>query len=199
MNALVVLAHPSPASFNHAIAEAVCGQLRDSGHGVRFHDLYREGFDPLLTAAELAKDGAVDPVVSAHCDELRASDALVFVHPNWWGQPPAVLTGWIDRVLRPNVAYRFLEGDCGEGVPEGLLRGRRALVINTTDTPRERELAVFGDPLERIWMKCVFDFCGIEDRHRAVFGVVVNSTDERRREWLAEARALTARLFPAGK
>jgi len=53
------------------------------------------------------------------------------VHPNWWGQPPAILKGWIDRILRPGVAYQFLEGDAGEGVPVGLLKAETALIFNT--------------------------------------------------------------------
>jgi len=32
---------------------------------------------------------------------------------------PAILKGWIDRVLRPGVAYRLTETDSGEGLPSG--------------------------------------------------------------------------------
>ena len=55
-------------------------------------------------------------------------------------QPPAILKGWIDRVMRPGVAYEFLEGDSGEGVPNGLLKAKTALVFNTSNTPEDREL-----------------------------------------------------------
>jgi NAD(P)H dehydrogenase (quinone) len=55
-------------------------------------------------------------VIELHCREIADVDGII-VHPNWWGQPPAILKGWVDRVLRPGVAYRFLEGDAGEGVP----------------------------------------------------------------------------------
>ena len=63
------------------------------------------------------------------------------------GQPPAILKGWIDRVIRPGVAYRFLEGDSGEGVPLGLLRAQTALVFNTANPPEDQESVVFRDPL----------------------------------------------------
>ncbi len=65
--------------------------------------------------------------------------------------PPAILKGWVDRVIRPGVAYEFLEGDGGEGVPCGLLRARAVLVFNTGNTYLEREMKIFGDPLETIW------------------------------------------------
>jgi len=73
----------------------------------------------------------------------------VIVHPTWWGQPPAILKGWIDRVIRPGVAYRFREGDAGEGIPDGLPAAKAALVFTTSDTPPEREMAVIGEAAGR--------------------------------------------------
>ena len=125
------------------------------------------------------------------------AQGLVVVHPNWWGQPPAILTGWIDRVVRSGVAYRFDEGDQGEGVPVGLLRARTAVVLNTSNTPAEREQAVFGDPLETIWRRCVFDLCGVRDVRRRTYGVMVTSSLEERRRWLADAAELVGSAFPA--
>ena len=196
MDVLLLLAHPDPASFNHALAAAVRNALQADGHLVRFHDLYAEGFDPLLPADEIRKHSVPPPDVQRHGDELRAADGIVVVHPNWWGQPPAILKGWIDRVVRPGVAYRFLEGDDGEGVPVGLLRARAAVVLNTSNTPDEREQAAFGDPLESIWKRCVFGLCGVRDVRRRTFNVVVASTPVQRRRWLDEAVALCRGAFP---
>jgi NAD(P)H dehydrogenase (quinone) len=192
----VILAHPHKESFNHAIAGTVVAALEECGHTVAFHDLYGEGFDPLLPYEEIARDAPLPPSVARHCEEIAAADGLGFVHPDWWGMPPAILKGWIDRVLRPGVAYRFLEGDEGEGVPVGLLQAEAALVFNTSNTPRQRELEVFGDPLERLWKDCICMFCGIPAFHRRMFGVVVTSSYGQRKAWLEEARALTCRVFP---
>jgi NAD(P)H dehydrogenase (quinone) len=188
--ALVILAHPDPASLNHALAAAAVAELAALGFDARLHDLYAEGFDPLLPAAEIPSDGAVDPVVSAHCAELAAAEVIVLVHPNWWGQPPAVLKGWVDRVVRPGVAYAFDEGDGGEGVPRGLLRARAAVVLNTSNTPGPREDTAFGDPLERLWRDCIFGLCGVRGFARRMYRVVVASTRTQREAWIADARAL---------
>ncbi len=110
------------------------------------------------------------------------------VHPNWWGQPPAILKGWVDRVIRPGVAYEFLEGDSGEGVPNGLLKARAALVFNTSNTRQEREREVFGDPLETIWKNCIFGLCGVPQFHRRMVGIVVTSTASERQTWLDAVR-----------
>jgi NAD(P)H dehydrogenase (quinone) len=123
----------------------------------------------------------------------------VVVHPNWWGQPPAILKGWIDRVFRPGVAYEFQEGDSGEGIPVGLLKAKAAVVLNTSNTPTKRELEVFGDPLERLWKDCIFDFCGVKNFYRRMFAMVVVSTSEQRKEWLQEVVTIIEKHFPAAK
>jgi len=196
MNILVVLGHPSGESFCAAIAHSARTALDELGHEVVFHDLYREGFDPLLTAREIPQDAPLDPVVDRHCRELAQAEGIVVVHPNYWGQPPAMLKGWIDRVFRPGVAYRFLEGDGGEGVPEGLLKARLAVVFNTSNTVEHREMEVFGDPLENIWRRCLFQFCGVPDFYRRTFRVIVTSSLEQRRQWLEETAQTMRRLFP---
>ena len=196
MKISVILAHPDPGSFNHAIADAAATELRRNGHTVWFHDLYADGFDPVLPGKEIPSGADIPPAVAIHCEQIAEADGIVIVHPNWWGQPPAILKGWIDRVLRPGVAYKFLEGDGGEGVPVGLLKARSALVINTSNTPPERERTVFGDPLESIWRKCIFGLCGVDTFHREMFGVVVASTHEQRMEWLGRVKEVVAACFP---
>ena len=195
MKILILLGHPNPGSFNHALAQAVRDDLRANGHDVVFHDLYAERFDPLIAAEEIPEEGPVPPSIQIHCDDLKSADGIVVVHPNWWGQPPAILKGWIDRVVRPGLAYRFQEGDGGEGVPVGLLRARAAVVLNTSNTEESRERTVFGDPLEAIWRRCIFDLCGVPAFHRRTFTAVVASTAERRRAWIEEAQELCRQAF----
>ena len=197
MKVLVLLAHPDPNSFNHAIAEAAVGALEDNGHQVSMHDLYSEHFDAILPAGEANEGAGVPPAIESHCRELAEADGIIVVHPNWWGQPPAILKGYIDRVFRAGVAYRFEEGDSGEGVPVGLLRARVALVFNTSNTNPEREKEVFGDPLFVLWKRCIFDLCGVKTFHRAVFSVIVTSSLEERKAWLKDVRENVRRHFPA--
>lgn len=192
----LILAHPNPASFNHAIAYTAAEELKNRGHYVYFHDLYKEGFDPVLTHGEISRNAQLPPVIEAHCREIVLAQGIIVVHPNWWGQPPAILKGWVDRVVRPGVAYEFLEGDSGEGVPQGLLGAETALVFNTTDTAPDREIKAFGDPLDALWKRCIFDLCGVKRFYRRTFGIVVTSTPEQRRSWLQEAREAIALHFP---
>jgi putative NADPH-quinone reductase len=186
----LILAHPDPQSFNHALAHRVALALEEQGREVWFHDLYAEGFDPLLPAAEIPKHAPLPSLVDIHVRQIVAAEGIVIVHPNWWGMPPAILAGWVDRVFRPEAAYRFLEGDGGEGAPQGLLQARAAVVLNTANTDPERERTVFGDPLEAIWRSCVFGLCGVSKVIRRTFSVVVTSTLDQRKAWLEEAARL---------
>jgi NAD(P)H dehydrogenase (quinone) len=197
MKILVILGHPDKKSFNHAIAASVVAALEKNRHAVMFHDLYKEKFDPVLPVPEAAHDAPLLPAVRRHCRDLAAADGIVVVHPNWWGQPPAIVKGWIDRVLRPGVAYRFLESDGGEGVPLGLLKAKCAVVFNTSNTPAKRERETFCDPLEGLWKTCIFDLCGVKRFYRKMFGVMVISTPRQRQEWLKQVERITERYFPS--
>jgi NAD(P)H dehydrogenase (quinone) len=196
MRISIILAHPTAGSFNHAIALKAVKVLKRNGHDVFSHDLYEERFDPLLTDAEIPQQAALPPEIKRHCLEISEADGIVIIHPNWWGQPPAILKGWIDRVIRPGIAYEFLEGDEGEGIPKGLLKARAALIFNTSNTPAEREQSVFGDPLESLWKNCIFGLCGVENVYRKMFRVVVTSSAGERAQWLQEAEDALCRYFP---
>jgi len=187
-NISLILAHPRHGSFNHAIAATAAHALETQGHEVRFHDLYQENFDPVLLAPELEREAFLHSDLAHHCREIAQAQGIVIVHPNWWGQPPAILKGWVDRVLRPEVAYRFREGDAGDGVPVGLLQAKAAVVFTTSNTPRERELTIFGDPLETLWKNCIFGLCGVQLFSRKNFAVMVTSTPEQREIWLKQVQ-----------
>lgn len=193
MHFSIILCHPKPGSFNHAIAAAAAGEARARGATVRLHDLQAEGFDPVYTAAELAREPVLPEAVERHCRELEAAEAIVIVHPNYWGRPPALLCGWVDRVVRPGRAYRFVADGKGGGRPEGLLKAKAALVFTTGNTPDEVEKAVYGDPLENHWCRVVFGLCGVPAVRRN-FAPVITSTAEQREAWLKEVRDHVAGL-----
>ncbi|MEN6459625.1 MAG: NAD(P)H-dependent oxidoreductase [Thermoguttaceae bacterium] len=192
MKILVLLGHQHPGSFCHAIAATAIEALKAAGHEVVFHDLYAEKFDPILPHDEIPRNSSLDPIVAQHCREVTTADGYLVVHPNWWAMPPAILKGWIDRVWRQGVIYRF-----GPSGVESLVAGRRALVFTTSNTPREDELRLFGDPLENLWKTCVFGFCGITDFQRRNFESIIMSTAEQRRGWLEEVRTAVRERFPS--
>jgi putative NADPH-quinone reductase len=192
MKVSIILGHQHQGSFNHAIADEARRTLKDNGHEVRFHDLYAEKFDPILPHEEI--DGPVnDPLVQQHLDEIAEADGIIVVHPNWWAMPPAIVKGWIDRVMRQGVAYRFVNGE-----PVGLLKAKWALVFTTSNTPKDVEKSWFGDPLENLWTTCILTYCGADSVERTNYESIIMSTAEQRAEWLADVERRVAVAFPAG-
>jgi putative NADPH-quinone reductase len=196
MKVLLVLGHPAPGSFNHAICAAARASLEAAGHECRFHDLYAEKFDPVMTAAELPKDAVLPAEIERHCQDVGEADGLIIVHPNYWSAPPAILRGWVDRVLRAGRAYNFVPDGKGGARPVGLLKARVGLVFTTANTPHEKEVELFGDPLHTHWLKVVFGLCGISRTEKWDFSPIITSTAEERREWLREVELAVARYFP---
>lgn len=139
MQVLVVVAHPCAESFNHAIAERACAGLVEGGHTVDRLDLYADGIDPVMPEAEWQHyvDTAsstsppaspLEPWVAAHIDRINAADALVLVYPTWWSSMPALLKGWLERCMRPGVAFKL---DGRGRMRPGLSRLRRIIGIST--------------------------------------------------------------------
>jgi NAD(P)H dehydrogenase (quinone) len=110
MNALLVIAHPSPTSLSHAMADISEKILREQGYTSKRHDLYAQGFNPVQSTGEAGNTQSDDLLVEQHCDDLCAADLVLIFHPNWWSQPPAILKGWIDRVFRLGTAYEYPAG-----------------------------------------------------------------------------------------
>ncbi|MBN1853927.1 MAG: NAD(P)H-dependent oxidoreductase [Pirellulales bacterium] len=193
MKVLILLGNQRPGSFCHAIAQTAIDELRIAGHAIFFHDLYAENWDPVLPDCEIPKDSPKHSIVQQHCDELLAADGIVVIHPNWWSMPPAILKGWLDRVLCQGVAYDFSEG----GQIIGHLRGKTVVVLTTSNTPRDMELELYGDPLQKLWETCVFGFCGVERFYRRNFESIILSSLEERVEWLANVKSIIREQFPA--
>ncbi len=189
-NCSVILAHPDKGSFNHAIAEVVQNTLVLAGYQVFFHDLYEEQFNPLFMGNRESKK---DDQIEAYSQELSQSSAIVIIHPNWWGQPPAILKGWVDRLFRLGVAYRYEQGSNGNMIRKGALPAQQALIINTANVPIEREHQM-GNTLEYIWKECTFEPCGVPHVYRKSFTPVVTSTLDQRQAWLKEIEEIIQRL-----
>ena len=124
--------------------------------------------------------------------EIRRLNDDRLVH-RWTDYVPK---GWVDRVLRPGVAYEFIGEDQGDGVPNGLLKAGSAIVFNTSNTITEREKNVFGDPLETIWKNCIFSLCGVNNFYRHTFNIMVVSTKTQRKQWLQEVQRTIDRIYP---
>jgi len=179
--ALVVLCHPNRSGFNQAVAQAAVKAL-EAKHTVDFVDLYQEEFDPVLPGPELPRKFTFDETTQRFSKLVTEASLYVFVHPDWWGGPPALLKGFIDRVFRPGVAYEFDGYEFLSKKKSELLAGKKAFVFTTTDYPAPEG----DDPSAVIWKKNVFAYCGIMDAQVHTFYDTYNSTYEARHDWIVD-------------
>ena len=108
MRLLVVHCHPVPESYGAALRDRVLESAAAAGHETRLRDLYAEGFDPIMGPEErrgYETPGENEAPVADHLADLRWCEGLVFVYPTWWFGQPAMLKGWLDRVLVPHAAF----------------------------------------------------------------------------------------------
>ena len=190
MKISLILGHQNPGSYNHAIADCILNTLVEMGHEVYYHDLYAEKFDPVVPHEEIDDESRLPESVKRYIDELRQAGGIVIVHPNWWGTPPAILKGWVDRVLRSGFAYQF-----GPKGPEQFFTDKIVQIFSTSNTPRDVEINVYGDPLEVFWKTVVFGLCGNKSFERRNFESIIMSTHEERAAWLNEVRKTIQRRF----
>jgi NAD(P)H dehydrogenase (quinone) len=161
MRVLVIFCHPDRTSFASALHGMVIETLCIGGHDVTDLDLYREGFNPILSLQERAQyaNGAVHhDTVRKYADQLASADGLVVVYPAWWYGMPAMLKGYFDRVWAPGIAYDVLPG--GGVETKRLARIRRVAIITTYGGPWWLIRVYMGDPARKLWSRGVRQLCG---------------------------------------
>jgi putative NADPH-quinone reductase/1,4-dihydroxy-2-naphthoate octaprenyltransferase len=186
MNVLIILGHPRTDSLCGALADA-CGKgAREAGTEVRRLDLATLDFDPDVHTPSPNQQTFEDDIRKARALILWA-EHLVFVYPTWWGTLPALLKGFLDRVLTPDFAFITCEGGTGY---QGLLGGRSAQLITTMDTPPLIHRLVYRQPGRNAMARATLGFCGIRPVRSLVCGSVKDSSLQQRQLWLEQAHRL---------
>lgn len=154
MSIALVLGHPSPHSFNAALADAYTDAARAAGATVDRIDLHALDFDPVLRAG-YGGDQPLEPDLRAAQRTIERADHLVVLFPVWWGGMPALMKGFVDRVFLPGWAFR----NNGGALPDKLLAGRSARLVATMDSPAWWYSTVQGRTVHRsaisVWLKYV--------------------------------------------
>jgi len=195
---VVVLAHPDPHSFNASAAEVYCETVRACGQDAVLRDLYVIGFDPLLKDIERprARSRPLSRDVSEEIATIEGADMYALVYPIWFAMPPAMMKGYIDRVLGAAVTAHEIEARAGRGV----LSGRHMLSI-TTSGAREAWLDEQGqvESLRTIFSRYLFHAFSMKSCEHLHLGAIVEGSskrfiDQRLEEVRQRARAICATL-----
>lgn len=168
MKHLIISAHPNPQSFNRALVEEVIKATRQAGGETVVRDLYTLDFNPVLSWRELnaSMEGIVPVEIKFEQKLITEADLITFIYPLWWMGFPAILKGYLDRVLSYGFAYQN-----ENNISVGLLGNKKIQQFITMGNSIEKYQQLgFDKALKSCLVDGLFNFCGITDIQHDIFG-----------------------------
>lgn len=184
-NTLIIFGHPDPDSFNGTILKTIENKLIEKQYQFISKNLYQLNFNPILALNDYKKmeDHTVASDVAIEHNDIKWAKNIIFIYPIWWAGPPAIVKGWIDRVLSPGFAYTLQEG----GGTKGLLSDKTVMVFTTSrsseDSMTETDLMA---ATEKIMMEGILGFCGVSTMLYTNLYEVPGATEKEKNKMLAE-------------
>ncbi|WP_278352167.1 NAD(P)H-dependent oxidoreductase [Chryseobacterium gleum] len=182
----IINGHPHKDSFNFGVAEAYKTGAVASEAEVREIVIRDLDFNPNLQFG-YQKRMELEPDLLKAWEIIQWADHLVWVHPVWWGGLPAIMKGFIDRLFLPGMAYKYRENSVWW---DKLLKGKTAHILTTLDQPGWYYRLFFGRPSVNQLRKSVLEYCGVKPVRVTYIGIIRNSKDERRAQWLTKVNEL---------
>ena len=193
MKTLIIYNHPHEGSFCSAIRDAVESGLHKGGHQHKTINLDKDEFDPVMRekdlgafvkAGRIGEEGldGVDPIVLRYMKKLRWAEHIVMIFPIWWMTMPAMMKGFVDKVIFPGVVYKMEGGE----LVSMLSSLKQVTIITTMNTPSDVYKDVFDNSIEGSLIKGTFNKIGIHDIRWISLNMVKQAGDEKRWLWLDE-------------
>ena len=191
MKNLIIFSHPTKDSFNGAVLSTIVRELDNKGWEYRINDLYSDGFNPVLTLEEWenqSKNIYSEDVEKQQRDILWA-DNIFLIYPIWWMSMPAMLKGWIDKVITEGFARKKENGEIIKTLEE------KSLYIFTTSGRTKEKLAKgYDEAMDKVLLDGTFKYCSFKNMNRKNSYGVTSATDEERKNMLKEIEELVRNL-----
>ena len=188
MKHLIIYAHPNHESLNNHFKQSIVNTLQQSNHEVIVRDLYALGFDPVLSMDDIAGQlkGSVNEKIKEEQKHISWAETITFIYPIWWTGMPAIMKGYIDRVMSYGFAYRY-----DKGLQQGLLGGKSTIIINTHGKSNDEYQAIGMDKaLSLTSDKGVYTYCELEITKHLFFGKADRASKETINNWTNEVLSL---------
>lgn len=189
MKTTLILAHPWHGSFNKAIIDTITNKLDARSEAYQVIDLNKENFDPVMQEQDLAlfsKGESTDELVKKYQAMLLDTDKLIFIFPIWWFDVPAILKGFIDKVMLKNFSYK----ETNTGLKGLLTHIEKTYVITTSDSPNWYLKYVSGNPIKRIFINNTLRGNGFKHIKWINSDYTSSGTKERRENFLNKIEML---------
>ncbi|KIA98787.1 MULTISPECIES: NAD(P)H-dependent oxidoreductase [unclassified Flavobacterium] len=196
MNYLIIFNHPFKGSYCNALLDAVQEGLKTAQHSMDLIHLDNEQFNPVMTAEDLKSfrdKKPSDRQVIAYQQRLEKADYLVFIFPIWWELMPALMKGFIDKVIFPGLAYDYAN-DKNTRMKPLLNNIKGVTVITTMNTPRYIYRWIFGNAIQKAFMRGIFWKLGYKNRKWISYNRVKMVSQSKRENWLDELEKKFSKL-----
>lgn len=191
MKTLIVYGHPNHLGHHGYFLEQLLLILDNKKVEYQVLDLYALKFDPVLKNEELSRqdDSLVSPEVKEYRQKVSEADKLIFIFPTWWQGAPAIVKGFFDRVFSAGFAFKY-----ENGLPKGLLKGKRAAVFSATGGPRVINKFIIGDKGLKVTVGNTLRFCGMRAKGFSV-GSARKLDDNKKRLILNQVTKMVSYLY----
>jgi putative NADPH-quinone reductase len=186
MKILLINGHPDKESYNFALAAAYKKGAINSGAEVQEIIIRDLNFNPNLQYG-YRKRTELEPDLLDAQQKIKWAEHLVWIYPVWWGSVPAIMKGFLDRVLLPGFAFKKREGSVWW---DKLLKGKTARIISTLDQPAWYYKLIYRQPSNYAMKKLVMEFCGVKNVKMSTIGPIRLSKDSFREKWLDKVEVL---------
>lgn len=190
---VIVTSHPYDGSFCHALMEAAKNGAEKAGNTVDVIDLEADHFDPVMHSADLIgflKHKAQDEQAIDYIQRVKAADHLILVFPIWWELMPAMMKGFIDKVVFPGETFDYTKG--GAGMASKLTNLKSTTIMTTMNTPKFLYRWIFGNAIQRALVRGTFKKMGLKNVKWLSCNMVKGSSDSKRQNWLQAAGKIGA-------
>lgn len=182
----IIVGHPQQTTFCEALAEAYRRGAESGGHTVSVFKLAEMNFEPILRGGYRTEQ-PLEPDLQAAYDALAASDHWVWIFPLWCGDMPAILKGFIERILQPDLIRR-------QGTENAMnwriFENKSARIITTMGMPVTIYRFWYGAHAIKLLKRNILQFIGIKPVHETLIGMIAESSSAQRDRWLKDAEAM---------
>lgn len=182
----IIVGHPQRVTYCEALAEAYRRGAESAGHKVHLFKLAEMSFEPILRGG-YREEQPLEPDLQAAYDSLAASDHWVLIFPLWCGDMPAILKGFIERILQPDLIKR-------QGTENAMnwriFEKKSARIIMTMAMPVSIYRFWYGPHALKLLKNNILNFIGIKPVRETLLGMIADSSDDKRDRWLKQAETM---------
>jgi len=187
MRVVIVFNHPYSGSYCSAILNSVKSGLEKSGHEIDVIHLDNDKFNPVMTAEDLLafkNKKSIDTQAKEYIQRIKAADHLVFIFPIWWELMPALMKGFVDKIIFPGETYDYTQS--GYGMVTLMKNIKSITVITTMNTPGLMYKLIYGDAIKKALIKGTLRKMGCKRVKWLSLNMVKMSSKEKRVKWLEQ-------------